>query len=120
MIAGSFLPLVKVPLIASWAYYALDARLAAFCWIISAFGLLGIFLNKTLMVRLAGILLLVLFLFTIMAVKWKSLDFFSFLPFASWQNYAANSVKLQWGWLIEFAGAFLLLWSGRSENNRSE
>jgi hypothetical protein len=53
--------------------------------------------------------LIILFAFTILAVKFKSLDYFSFLPFKSWQESFAGIVKLSWGWFIEFSGAILLL-----------
>ena len=117
VIAGSFLPLVHVPLIGNWAYYELDPYLAVFCWIFCALALLGILKNRIFITRLAALLLSVLFIFTILAVKWKSMDFFSFLPLASWRSFAAGMVKLRWGWLAEFAGAALLLWPRISGNN---
>lgn len=84
-------------------------NLAYMVWGFSALAFLGIILNKTKLVRFSAIILIILFAFTILAVKFKSLDYFSFLPFKSWQESFAGIVKLSWGWFIEFSGAILLL-----------
>lgn len=109
VIVGSFLPLVHVPIIGNWNYWKLDHYLAITCWILSACALFGIINNQSKMVRIFGILLIILFIFTLVAVKLQSLDYFSFLPFKSWRETFAGIVKLKWGWVIEFLGAFLLL-----------
>jgi hypothetical protein len=36
VVAGSFLPLVHVPIIGNWNYWKLDHSLAIICWIFSA------------------------------------------------------------------------------------
>ena len=109
IVAGSFLPLVHIPIIGNWNYYKVDPYLAYLVWGFSAIVFLGIIFNKIKVVRLAAIVLLILFAFTIVAIKFKSLDYFSFLPFKSWQQSFAGIVKLSWGWFLEFAGAILLL-----------
>lgn len=111
VVAGSFLPLVHVPVIGNWNYWKIDSSLAIMCWILAVVSLLGIVLNSIKATRISAIILIILFIFTIAAVKFKSLDFFSFLPFKSWANFAADMVKLKWGWLLEFSGAALLLLS---------
>lgn len=111
VVAGSFLPLVHIPLIGNWNYYQIDKSLAVICWILSAVALAGIVLNRTSLVKTTAVLLLILFGFTLVAVRFQSLDFFSFLPFASWKEFAAGMVKLKWAWLLEFSGAILMLFS---------
>ena len=109
IVAGSFLPLVHIPIIGNWNYYKVDVNLAYMVWGFSAVAFLGIIFNKIKVVQIAAIILLILFSFTIVAIKFKSLNYFSFLPFKSWQQSFAGIVKLSWGWLLEFAGAILLL-----------
>lgn len=109
IIAGSFLPLVHVPIIGNWNYWKLDHYLAIACWILSACALFGVVNNKSRITQIFGVLLILLFIFTLIAVKLQSLDYFSFLPFKSWRETFAGVVKLKWGWIVEFLGAFLLL-----------
>lgn len=109
IVAGSFLPLVHIPIIGNWNYYKIDPNLAYIVWGLCTLAFLGIFLNKLKLVRISAFILILLFTFTIVAVKFKSLDYFSFLPFKSWQESFAGIVKLSWGWFLEFSGAILLL-----------
>ena len=109
VVAGSFLPLVHIPIVGNWNYWKTDHNLAIVCWVFSGLALMGILLNKQVLVKTSAIILLLLFAFTIVAVKFKSLDYFSFLPFKSWQESFAGIVKLSWGWFLEFSGAILLL-----------
>ena len=63
--------------------------------------------------QIIAFLMILLFVFTIVAIKLKSLDYFSFLPFKSWQSTFAGIVKLSWGWFIEFLGVALILIASR-------
>ena len=116
VVAGSFLPLVHIPIIGNWNYFKIDPNLAYLVWGFSALAFLGIILDKTRLVRIAAIILIILFAFTIFAVKFKSLDYFSFLPFRSWQESFAGIVKLSWGWFLEFSGAILLLFIKKTKS----
>ncbi|MEN4762112.1 MULTISPECIES: hypothetical protein [unclassified Chryseobacterium] len=109
VVVGSFLPLVHVPIIGNWNYWKLDHYLAIACWILSACALFGIVNNGKNIVRIFAALLILLFIFTLAAVKMQSMQYFSFLPFKSWQETFAGVVKLRWGWLVEFLGAFIML-----------
>lgn len=115
VVAGSFLPLVKLPLIGNWNYWKVDHNLAIFCWFLCALALAGILMNKQKLVKISGFILLSLFIFTIFAIKFKSLDYFSFLPLKSWQESFAGIVKLSWGWILEFIGAILLILAKKSQ-----
>lgn len=109
VVVGSFLPLVHIPVIGNWNYWELDHYLAVTCWILSSCALLGIVNNNVKIVRIFAILLILLFGFTLVAVKLQALDYFSFLPFKSWKNAFAGIVKLKGGWILEFLGAFLMI-----------
>lgn len=116
VVIGSFLPLVRIPIIGNWGYWDMDHRLAIILWIFCGISLVGILTGKDRLVKFTGVFFIGFFIFTLFAVKAKSLDYFSFLPFKSWQDTFAGVVKLSWGWIIEFLGAFLLL---ISKSNKS-
>jgi len=109
VIIGSFLPLVHVPVVGNWNYWNLNYYLAITCWILSACAVFGIVNNNIKIGRIFGILLLVLFCFTLFAIKFQAKEYFSFLPFKSWTETFARIVKLKWGWMVEFLGAFLMI-----------
>ncbi|MBB4805599.1 hypothetical protein HNP38_000871 [Chryseobacterium defluvii] len=109
VVVGSFLPLVHVPIIGNWNYWKIDHYLAIACWFLSACALFGIVNGSMKIVRTFGVLLILLFIFTLIAIKFQSLEYFNFLPFKSWREAFAGVVKLRWGWVIEFFGAFLMI-----------
>ena len=108
VLLGSFLPLVHVPLIGNWNYWKVDHSLSIICWLLCFIVFIGIMVNKKSLVRISSIILILLFCFTIFAVRYQSQDFFSFLPFDSWVEKMGGLVKLKWGWVLEFLGASLL------------
>ncbi|KQT23378.1 hypothetical protein ASG22_13475 [Chryseobacterium sp. Leaf405] len=116
VVAGSFLPLVHVPVIGNWNYWKIDHYLAVTCWVLSAGALFGIVNNSGKMTKIFGILLILLFLFTLFAVKVQAAEYFSFMPFKSWQNKLAGIVKIKWGWIVEFLGAFIIIFT--KNNNK--
>ncbi|MCW3161868.1 hypothetical protein [Chryseobacterium oryctis] len=118
VVVGSFLPLVHVPLIGNWNYWKLDHYLAITCWIFSACALFGIVNNEKKIVCIFAFLLILLFIFTLAAVKIQALQYFSFLPFKSWREAFAGVVKLKWGWYFEFLGAFLMIIKIRNNNRQ--
>lgn len=113
VVAGSFLPLVHVPVIGNWNYWELDHFLAIACWVLAAGTLFGIVNNSIKISRIFAILLVLLFIFTLFAVKFQALQYFSFMPFKSWQDKLAGIVKLRWGWIVEFLGAIIIIVAGR-------
>lgn len=115
MVVGSFLPLVHVPVIGNWNYWKLDHYLAVACWILSAGAMFGIVNNSVRAARIFAVLLIVLFSFTLFAVKYQASEYFSFLPFKSWQDKLAGIVKLRWGWIVEFLGAFIIIFAGNKK-----
>ncbi len=113
VVAGSFLPLVHVPVIGNWNYWELDHFLAIACWVLAAGTLFGIVNNSIKISRIFAVLLILLFIFTLFAVKFQALQYFSFMPFKSWQDKLAGIVKLRWGWIVEFLGAIIIIVAGR-------
>ncbi|WP_312421134.1 hypothetical protein [Epilithonimonas sp.] len=109
VVAGSFLPLVHIPIVGNWNYWKVDNTLAMAVWGFSLLMLVFILIDKSKFVKIMAFLMILLFVFTIVAIKLKSLDYFSFLPFKSWQSTFAGIVKLSWGWFIEFLGVTLIL-----------
>ncbi|WDF46223.1 hypothetical protein PQ459_15095 [Chryseobacterium sp. KACC 21268] len=113
VVAGSFLPLVHILIVGNWNYWKVDNTLAIVLWGFSLLTLVFILIGKNKLVRIMSFLMISLFVFTIVAIKLKSLDYFSFLPFKSWQSTFAGIVKLSWGWFIEFLGAVVILIASR-------
>lgn len=111
VVAGSFLPLVHVPIIGNWNYWKLDHFLAIACWVLAAGALFGIVNNSVKTVKVFGVLLVILFVFTLFAIKFQTSEYFSFMPFKSWQDKLAGIVKLKWGWIVEFLGAFIIIFA---------
>ena len=73
--AGSFLPLVHIPLVGNWGYWKLDHTMAIMVWSVSSVALASIIFNKVKLTRILAIILLFLFVITLFAIKAKSLDF---------------------------------------------
>ncbi|RRQ45745.1 hypothetical protein [Chryseobacterium sp. SC28] len=117
VVAGSFLPLVHIPIVGNWNYWKVDNTLAIVLWGFSLLTLVFILIDKTKPVRIMAFLMIFLFVFTIVAIKLKSLNYFSFLPFKSWQSTFAGIVKLSWGWFIAFLGAVVILLASRRNIN---
>ncbi|MCW3169021.1 hypothetical protein OMO38_10845 [Chryseobacterium sp. 09-1422] len=115
VVVGSFLPLVHVPIIGNWNYWQVDHSLAFACWIFSAIALFGILNNSQKITKIFGILLILLFIFTIFATKYQAFSYFSFLPFKSWTETLAATVKLKWGWAVEFLGALIMLFATKKK-----
>jgi len=120
VVIGSFLPLVHVPVIGNWNYWQVDHYLAIACWIFSAGVLFGILNNKSKITKIFAVLLILLFLFTLFAIKVQAFQYFSFMPFKSWQEKLAGIVKLRWGWIVEFLGAFMIFFSKGNKINQTQ
>lgn len=109
VIVGSFLPLLHIPIIGNWNYWKIDYYLASTCWILSALALFSIINNKPKLARNMAILMVLLFSFTLFAIRYESSSYFSFLPFQSWKDTFSNIVQIKWGWIVEFFGAFIII-----------
>lgn len=117
VVIGSFMPLVHVPILGSWNYWKLDHRLAIICWVLCGIALLAVVVNDNRFLKIAAIILMLFFAFTIVAVKTKAMDSFSFVFIKSLQKTLAGIVKLRWGWYVEFAGALVMLLAPKQRSN---
>lgn len=115
VVVGSFLPLVHIPVIGNWNYWKVDHYLAITCWVFSVCALWGIVNSHVRVTRVFAILLIILFTFTLFAIKVQAFQYFSFMPFKSWRETLAGVVKLRWGWIIEFLGAFLIFFANTKQ-----
>ena len=119
VIIGSFLPLAHIPFIGNWDYWNVHSGLAIICWILTILALPSVIFGKKRYTIIIGILLIILFSFTIYAIRHQSESFFSFLFFDKWIKGASSIVKIQWGWGVLYLGAALLAISGFLNNQTS-
>lgn len=117
VVVGSFLPLVHIPIIGNWDYWHVDNRMAIIVWIFSILALIGIAKNKQALVKSAAVALILIFVLTLVAIKYQSISYFNFLLVDSLKELAAGIVKLKYGWFVEFIGAFILLFSKTKKIN---
>lgn len=115
VVVGSFMPLVHIPVIGNWNYWKLDHYLAIACWILSIGVMFGIVNNSVRAARIFAVLLIILFSFTLFAVKYQASEYFSFMPFKSWRDKLSGIVELKWGWIVEFLGAFIIIFAGNKK-----
>ncbi len=64
--AGSFLPLVHIPVVGNWNYWKLDHNMAIMVWSVAALALVSIIFNKVKLQRILAIVLLALFIITLL------------------------------------------------------
>lgn len=117
VVVGSFLPLVHIPIIGNWDYWHVDNRMAMIVWVLSALALMGIAKDKQTLVKSAAVGLILIFVLTLVAIKYQSLSYFNFLLVDSLKELAAGMVKLKYGWFVEFIGAFILLFTKTKKIN---
>lgn len=115
VVVGSFLPLVHIPIIGNWNFWKVDQRLAIICYLLAAMALGGIATNNIIFVKIIGLLLIILFSFTVLATKYQAFSYFSFLPFKSWTETLAGTIKLKWGWAVEFLGGIMMLFATKKK-----
>lgn len=106
---GGMCPLVHVPILGNWNYFGIDASLGFVFYFLIAIALLSSYLNKTGLIRFCGWALLVWVILTLLAVWFKSHDYFHFIHFKKLINLAAGMVKYKWGWLVIITGVAVLL-----------
>lgn len=109
MALGGMCPLVRVPIMGNWNYFDLDQTLAITFYVLVAVGLIGAFIGKTSLIKLAGWAGIVLVAITLAGVYFKAHDSFGFLHFKKVVNFAAGMVKYKWGWYVIVAGTFLMI-----------
>lgn len=112
VIAGGMSPMLRIPVIGNWNYWDIDIVLASIVYALAATGLLGAVLRKPALVKFSGWGVLIVLLFTLIAVYFKVNDYFSFIPFKKLARVATNMVRYKWlGWTLIFSGALMMIFS---------
>lgn len=112
-VAGGLSPMLRLPIIGTWNYPDIDVFLAAVVFAAAAAGLLSAVLSRQKIVYISGWVILVVTLFTLLAVYLKVNDYFSFIPFKKLASAAARMVRYRWeGWCMLLAGGILMILSG--------
>jgi hypothetical protein len=110
VIAGGMSPMLRIPLIGNWNYWDIDSVLASVVYALAAVALLGAVLQKSFLVKFSGWAILIVVLFTLVAVYFKVNDYFSFIPFKKLARIGSNMVHYKWtGWLMLLAGAVVMI-----------
>jgi len=119
VIAGGMSPMLKIPVIGNWNYLDIDTILATIVFVLAATGLLAAVMRKPGLQKFSGWGVLVVVLFTLVAVYFKVNDYFSFIPFRKLARLATNMVHYQWmGWVLMFAGSLLMIGSATGQKKR--
>jgi hypothetical protein len=119
VIAGGMSPMLRIPVIGNWNYWDIDLVLASIVYSLTAAGLLGAILRKPSIVKFTGWSVLVVVLFTLIAVYFKVNDYFSFIPFNKLARVASNMVHYKWlGWIMLLSGAVIMIISPGSRKAR--
>jgi hypothetical protein len=110
VIAGGMSPMLRIPVIGNWNYWDIDVVLASIVYALAAAGLLGAILRKPGLVRFSGWGILLVVLFTLIAVFFKVNDYFSFIPFKKLARLAGSIVHYKWiGWAMLISGGLLMV-----------
>ncbi len=114
VIAGAMSPMLRIPVIGNWNYWDLDVVLASVIFVLAAVGLLGAILKQPGLVKFSGWAVIVVVIFTLIAVYFKVNNYFSFIPFKKLARVATGMVRYQWtGWALLFSGALFMVFSSR-------
>lgn len=112
VIAGGMSPMLRIPVLGNWNYWDIDIVLACIIYALAAAGLLAAVLRKPAFVKFSGWAVLIVLLFTLVAVYFKVNDYFSFIPFKKLARVATNMVHYKWtGWIMIFVGAIMMIFS---------
>lgn len=117
VITGGMCPMLRIPLIGNWNYWAIDTVLASVIYTFAAIALIAAITQKQGLLRFCGWILLLVLLFTLAAVYFKVNNYFSFIPMKRLASAASRMIRFQWlGWGLMFGGAFLIIvFSGRKK-----
>ena len=109
MAAGGMCPLVHVFVVGNWNYFGIDPYMGSMFYVLVVLALFAAITNKPGLMRFTGWAVIVLMIFTLLAVWFKAHDAFGFLHFKKLINLAARTVKFKWGWFVILAGALLMI-----------
>jgi hypothetical protein len=106
---GGMCPLIHVPIMGNWNYFDLDLTLAGIFYFLVFLGLLAAFLRKAGLLKFVGWAAIVLVILTLIAVYFKTHNYFSFIHFKKLISLASGVVKYKWGWFVILFGALIMI-----------
>jgi hypothetical protein len=109
MAIGGMCPLIHVPVMGNWNYFNLDVTLGSIFYVLVVLALIGSFLQKAGLLRFIGWAAIVFVILTLIAVYFKTHNYFSFIHFKKLINFASGVVKYKWGWFVIVIGALTLI-----------
>ena len=114
VIAGGISPMLHIPIIGNWNYLDIDTVLASIVFVLAGTGLLAAIFSKYGMLRFCGWGILIVVIFTLIAVYFKANNYFSFIPMKKLATALSGIIHYRWtGWAMLFTGAFIMILSGR-------
>jgi hypothetical protein len=120
VITGGLSPMLHIPVVGNWNYFDIDLTLASVVFVFAGAGLLASVFSKYGMLRFCGWGVLLVIIFTLVAVYFKANNYFSFIPLKKLARALTGIIHYQWiGWAMIFAGAFIMILSGRKDKTVS-
>lgn len=118
VIAGGMSPMLRIPIIGNWNYWDIDTVLASIVFTFAAVGIVAAILKKLWLVNFTGWGILIVLLFTLVAVYFKVHDYFNFIPLKKLARIASGMVHYKWiGWTTIFCGSLIMIFfSGKQKN----
>lgn len=116
VMAGGMSPMLRIPIIGNWNYWDIDTVLATIVFVFAGAGLLASIIKKPGLLRFSGWAVLVVVVFTLIAVYFKVNDYFTFIPFKKLAAAATRIVHYKWlGWIMIITGSLLMIFGGKRE-----
>ncbi|MXV15601.1 hypothetical protein [Hufsiella ginkgonis] len=116
VIVGALSPMLHVPIVGTWNYLDIDTVLASLVFTLAILGFLAALFKRPGFLRFCGWALLVIILFTLVAVYFKVNSSFSFIPLKKLAAAAAKLIRYRWtGWFVMIVGAVLMIAMGRKD-----
>ncbi len=110
VIAGGMCPMLKISILGTWNYWDIDTVLASIVYTLAAIALIAGVSRKQGLLRFCGWSLLVMLIFTLVAVHFKVNDYFSFIPLKKLASAASRMIHFRWlGWGLMFVGALMII-----------
>lgn len=116
VMAGGMSPMLHIPVLGNWNYPDIDTVLATLVFVFAGAGLLASVIKIPGLLKFSGWAVLVIVLFTLVAVYFKVNDYFTFIPFKKLAAAASRIVHYRWtGWIMLFTGAVIMIFAGKKE-----
>lgn len=117
VMAGGMSPMLHLPIIGNWNYWDIDMVLATIVFVFAGAGLLASIIKKPGLLKFSGWAVLVVVLFTLVAVYFKVNDYFTFIPFKKLAAAATRIVHYRWlGWIMIMSGSVIMIFAGRRKS----